>query len=101
MSRRKLLESVFGPPMAAPETRAMRRLRIAFIALAASTSIGVLGIGTIADLLGSAGAGGLLLTLGLVTCAVALVFVIRKTRLDDRWILDRGFDTNSGDRGDA
>lgn len=99
MSRAKILESVFGPPMAAPETRAMRRLRIAFIALATSTSIGVLGIGTIAGLAGNAGAGGIVLALGLVTFGVALVFVIRKTRLDDRWILDRGFDPNNGGRG--
>lgn len=90
------LERLFGSPMAAPETAAMRKLRFAFTGFAMLSGIGVLGIGLLVKLVGPVIAGGALLALIAVSTVLGLIFFIVKTRRDDRWIMARGFD-RSGD----
>ena len=91
-------EDIFGPPMAAPESAAMRRLRFAFIALATLTAAGVAMIGMLADVCGRPGAGGLLALLVIVTALVGMVWLRTKTWRDDRWILSRCFDAEGADQ---
>ena len=91
-------EDIFGPPMAAPESGAMRRLRFAFIALATLTAAGIAMIGMLADVFGRPGAGGLLALLVIVTALVGMVWLRTKTRRDDRWILSRCFDAEGADQ---
>ena len=90
------LERIFGPPMAAPESAPMRRLRVVFISLAMMTGLGIAGIGLVGNLIGRAGAGGLMLALWLLTGVSGLVFFRLKVCRDDRWIEDRGFDASRG-----
>ena len=92
----KTLERIFGPPMAAPETAAMRRLRFAFIGLALICGAGILGIGRLVEIAGAVGTGAILLTLMSASVMIGGVFFIVKHRRDDRWILGRGFDTDGG-----
>ena len=87
-----MLERLMGPPMAAPETAGMRRLRFAVIALASATALGILALGLIVHLVGRVVAGGLLAALITTSVLIALVYFMRKARIDDRWLLDRGFD---------
>ena len=82
----KLVEAVFGPPMAAPESIGMKRLRLAVIALAGTLAGGILGIGIARALLGPVAAGALLAVLLLVTVALGTLFVVRKLRRDDAWL---------------
>ena len=87
-----MLERLMGPPMAAPETAGMRRLRFAVIALASATALGIVALGLIVHLVGRVAAGGLLAALITTSAFIALVYFIRKARIDDCWLLDRGFD---------
>jgi hypothetical protein len=87
----KLLERIFGPPMAAPETQSMRRLRMTFIAWACASALGVSATDAISSLCGRAAAGGMLLALLLLTGVTGSLFFYRKTRIDDAWFTARGF----------
>ncbi|UVO53792.1 hypothetical protein [Sphingomonas sp. SUN039] len=78
--------------MAAPETASLRRLRIAVIALAATTAIGIVAIGPIISFVGRAVAGGSLAALIASYLMAGAVYVVRKAQTDDRWSPDRGFD---------
>lgn len=88
----RILENLMGSPMAAPESRFMRRLRMVFIGLASGTMGGIAALGSIVGLVGRAGAGALLAALIGATLLVGLIFFIRKHSIDDRWILERRFD---------
>ena len=85
-------EALFGPPMAAPETSRMRRLRIGFIALAALSGLLILGIDFVSGAIGRVATGGLMLVVLTLTTVVGAVFFWIKSRRDDRWIESRGFD---------
>lgn len=87
-----IVERIFGVPMAAPETDEMRRLRFSFTVLVTTFALGILVIGPLARLLGRAGAGGVLLAIGVLTAGVGIVFFQRKVRRDDRWLEERGVD---------
>lgn len=86
------LEALFGPPMAAPETAAMRRLRFAFIGIALATGIAIVLIELLIGSFGRVMTGGVLVVLVALTVLSGVVFVVVKTRRDDHWILARGFD---------
>jgi uncharacterized membrane protein YuzA (DUF378 family) len=88
----KLIARIFGAPMAAPETPSMRHLRFSVISLCASSALSVAGVDVIASLCGRAAAGAIVLAMLGVTAATAILFLIRKTRIDDAWLMDRGFD---------
>lgn len=88
----KLLERLFGPPMAAPESPAMRRLRVGFIGSAAASALGVAAIDAVAAMFGRAAAGGALALLLLFTVIGGGLFLVRKARIDERWLLDRSFE---------
>ena len=88
----KLLERLFGPPMAAPESPAMRSLRFSFIGAAAASALGVAAVGAIAALCGSAAAGGACALLLLSAAISGGLFFFKKSRIDERWILDRSFE---------
>lgn len=85
------IERMVGPPMAAPETQGMRRLRVAFIVSVSASGLGVVALSSLVALLGRSGAGGMLFALLAVTAAIGGVFFLRKMRVDDRWLLSRGF----------
>jgi hypothetical protein len=85
------LERIVGAPMAAPETRAMRRLRFAFTALVSATGLGVLTLDLLVAYLGRAGAGGMLSALIVITTIIGCLFFFRKNQADGRWLLARGF----------
>jgi hypothetical protein len=89
----KLAARIFGAPMAAPETPTMRRLRISAIRCCASSALSVAGVDVIASLCGRAAAGAIVLAMLGVTVAIAILFLIRKTRIDDAWLTDRGFES--------
>jgi hypothetical protein len=86
------LEHMMGPPMAAPESQGMRALRIGFIVSVSATGLGVLGLSSLVVLFGRAGAGAVLFGLITFTAIAGVVFVVTKTRRDDRWLAARGFD---------
>ena len=88
----KLLERLFGPPMAAPETAAMRSLRFSFIGSAAASALGVAAIEAVATMFGRAAAGGALALLLLFTVISGGLFFVWKSRIDERWLLDRSFE---------
>lgn len=85
-------EDIFGPPMAAPETRAMSLLRFAFIAVATCTGIGIIAIAALVALFGRVATGGVLLALIVVAAVLGFAYFRTKMRRDDRWLLTRGFD---------
>jgi hypothetical protein len=87
-----MLEHIMGPPMAAPESRFMRRLRIMFTVLASTTAVSILLLDMLVMLLGRVATGGALAALITLTALTGTIFFLRKSRIDDRWILDRGFD---------
>jgi hypothetical protein len=87
-----MLEHIMGPPMAAPESRIMRRLRIMFTVLASTTAVSILLLDMLVMLLGRVAMGGALAALIALTALTGAIFFIRKSRIDDRWILDCGFD---------
>lgn len=88
----KLAARIFGAPMAAPESQSMRRLRFSVISFCASSALSVAGVDVIASLCGRAAAGAIVLVILGVTASVTLLFLIRKTRIDDAWLMDRGLD---------
>lgn len=81
-----LAEKIMGVPMAAPETAAMRRLRLLVITLAATLCIGIVLIGTIRGALGPAVTGGLFAVLLGVTGIAGTCYFVRKSRRDDAWL---------------
>ena len=81
-----LAEKVMGPPMAAPETVPMRRLRLTVIALAAALCFGLVTIGSIRAALGPVVTGGLFAGLLAATLLVGSVYFVRKARRDDAWL---------------
>lgn len=81
-----VLEKVMGPPMAAPETPALRRLRFAVITLAALLGSGVLAAGAIDSALGPVITGALLAALLVSTLVTGRVYFAGKMRRDDAWL---------------
>jgi hypothetical protein len=88
----ELLERLFGLPMAAPESPAMRCLRFSFIGAAVASALGVAAVGAIAALCGRAAAGGACAFLMLVTAISGGLFFFKKSRIDERWMLDGGIE---------
>jgi hypothetical protein len=81
----KWFEALVGPPMAAPETTVMRRLRHTFISLAALSALGIVSLGLISAVIGRAATGGVLLLVMSGTVLIGIVYFVRKTRADDAW----------------
>ena len=75
-----------GPGMAAPETRGIRRLRIAVIGMAALLGTGVLGIEGIIALCGPVVTGAILASLLGATLGIGGVYFVRKAHRDDAWL---------------
>ena len=88
---------IFGAPMAAPETPAMRHLRFCVIGSSTSSALSVAGVDVFASLCGRPAAGAIVLAMLGITGAAAILFLVRKTRIDDAWLLDRG----SGREGES
>lgn len=81
-----------GPPMAAPETLGLRRLRWFMICGLETCAVQILLLGWLIGLLGRVAIGAAVaVSLG-VTIVATCLYLFRKSRADDRWILDRGFD---------
>ena len=88
-----VLERLMGPPMAAPETRGLRRLRWVMICGLETCAVQILLLSWLIDVFGRV-ATGAAVAVSLATTIVATgIYVARKSRADDRWLLDRGFDT--------
>ena len=87
----KALERWIGPPMAAPETASMRALRFVVVASTGASALGIAGIDLIIAQCGRAATGAALLVMISVAALSAAVFFDRKIRLDDRWLMERGF----------
>ena len=81
-----VVEKVLGTPMAAPETRRMRRMRFAVITLAGMLAAGIPMVGALSALRGPVVTGGVLALLLLTTAATGATYFIRKSRLDDDWL---------------
>ena len=84
----KALERWIGPPMAAPETALMRTLRYVMVASTGASAPGIAGIDLIIAQCGRAATGATLLVMISVAALSAAVFFYRKTRLDDRWLME-------------
>ena len=84
----KALERLIGPPMAAPETATMRALRFAVVASTGASALAIAGIDLIIAQCGRAATGATLLVMISVAALSAAVFFYRKTRLDDRWLME-------------
>jgi hypothetical protein len=93
----KALERWIGPPMAAPETAAMRALRFLVVASTGASALGIAGIDFIIEACGRAATGAALLVMISVTALSAAVFFYRKIRLDDRWLMERCFALDEAD----
>lgn len=77
-------------PMAAPETRGLKRLRLSWILLCCALGLAVTCNGRLVELLGPKGALPALL-LVLAAPAVGIVYLAAKTRADDAYgRLDEG-----------
>lgn len=87
----KALERWIGPPMAAPETATMRTLRFVVVASTCASALGIAGIDLIIEACGRAATGAALLVTIAIAALSAAVFFYRKIRLDDRWLMERGF----------
>ena len=84
----KVLERWVGPPMAAPETAFMRTLRFVVVASTGASALGIAGIDFIIAQCGRAATGAALLVMISVAALSAAVFFYRKTRADDRWLME-------------
>ena len=84
----KAFERWFGPPMAAPETAFMRTLRFVVVTSTGASALGIAGIDFIIAQCGRAATGAALLVMIAVTALSAAVFFYRKTRADDRWLME-------------
>lgn len=84
-----MLEHFIGYPMAAPESKAMRRLRFTFIGLAGLSGLSILGIDVFVSFVGRVIVGAVLVLLLLVTAVTALLFFFKKWRIDDQWLLEQ------------
>lgn len=84
-----MLEHFIGYPMAAPESKAMRRLRFTFIGLAGLSGLSILGIDVFVSFVGRVIVGAVLVLLLLVTAVTALLFIFKKWRIDDQWLLEQ------------
>ena len=87
----KALERWIGPPMAAPETATMRALRFVVVASTGASALGIAGIDLIIARCGRAATGAALLVMLSVAASSAAIFFYRKVRLDERWLMERGF----------
>ena len=87
----KALERWIGPPMAAPETATMRSLRFVVVASTGASALGIAGIDLMIARCGRAATGAALFVMIAVAALSAAVFFYRKIRLDDRWLMERGF----------
>lgn len=81
-----VLEKVMGPPMAAPETAAMRRLRMTVIVLASLLGAGPLLVGAIDAALGPIVTGAVFAVLLAVTLPTGAIYFVGKSRRDDAWL---------------
>ena len=81
-----------GPPMAAPETKGLRRLRWFMICALEACAIQVLLLGWLIDIFGRVATGAAVAVSLSVTILTTCVYLVRKSRADDRWLLARGFD---------
>ena len=84
----KVLERWIGPPMAAPETAFMRTLRFVVVASTGASALGIAGIDFIIAQCGRAATGAALLVMLSVAASSAAIFFYRKTRADDRWLME-------------
>ena len=85
----KALERWIGPPMAAPETAFMRTLRLVVVASTGASALAIASIDFIIAQCGRAATGVTLLVMISVAALSAAVFFYRKTRADDRWLMER------------
>jgi hypothetical protein len=87
----KMLERLMGPPMAAPETRGLRRLRWFMICGLETCAVQILLLGWLIGLFGRFAIGAAVAISLTVTIVATCIYLIRKSRADDRWLLSRGF----------
>lgn len=83
MSRHVLLEFM-ATPMTAPETPALRKMRLCWVALCALLCAGVSGISLWTSLIGQ-WASSLVLVLAISTPCVGWIYFSAKTKADDAW----------------
>lgn len=88
----KMLERLMGPPMAAPETRGLRLLRWFMICGLETCAVQILLLGWLIDLFGRVAMGAAVAISLAVTIAATALYLVRKSRADDHWLLTRGFD---------
>ena len=84
----KALERWIGPPMAAPETATMRTLRFVVVASTGASALAIAGIDLIIAQCGRAATGAALLVMISIAVLSAAIFFYRKTRADDRWLME-------------
>ena len=84
----KALERWIGPPMAAPETATMRTMRFVVVASTGASALAIGGIDVIIARCGRAATGAALLVMISVAALSATIFFYRKTRADDRWLME-------------
>ena len=77
--------------MAAPETATMRTLRFVVVASASASALGIAGIDLMIAQCGRAATGAVLLIMISVAALSAAIFFYRKLRLDESWLMERGF----------
>lgn len=82
----KFLEHFFGVPMAAPETPGLRRIRTTWMMLCCCLLIVVGGIQVWSALFGL-WAAAIAAVFVFVTPVCGLVYLVKKTRADDAWLL--------------
>ena len=88
----KILERLMGPPMAAPETQGLRRLRWVMICSLETCAVQLSLIGWLVGLFGRVAIGAAVALSLIVTTMATALYLIRKSRADNRWLLTRGFD---------
>jgi hypothetical protein len=87
-----LLERLIGPPMAAPETPWLRRLRWFMICGLETCAAQILLLDWLIGMFGRVSTGVAVAVSLIVTVVASCLYVVRKSRADDRWMLTRGFD---------
>ena len=83
MNRSPLIDYMMTP-QAAPETHALRRLRLVWMALCAVLALGTAGIRLWVSLVGL-WISALVLAIALATLLVSVLYFGAKTRADDDW----------------
>ncbi|MGC1470118.1 MAG: hypothetical protein WA793_12125 [Sphingorhabdus sp.] len=84
--KRSVLITHMLTPQAAPETAALKRLRIAWMVLCCLLALGAIGIRLWFALFGLAAPAVIFLLL-LLTLLVGAVYFTRKVRADDQWAM--------------